>query len=404
MLTESHITIIKSTIPLLEQAGPELTKYFYQRMFNQHPELQHIFNMSHQHSGRQQVALFEALAAYAKNIDNLAALTTAVERIANKHTTFNIQADHYAIVGTHLIETLRELAPEAFTADVEAAWAAAYQFLAQIFIGREAEIYQQNGARQGGWSGGREFKLIIKSIESELISSFVFEPIDGAKVLDFKPGQYIGIEVQPLGADYKEMRQYSLSASPNGRTYRISVKRETSKLDFTAETGVAAESKPGVVSHFLHNDLKLGDTVTLYAPAGDFFLVDKQTPVTLISAGVGQTPMLSMLNTLSEQAYGHPVQFLHACENARQHAFSTWVTELTQRHSWEQKVWYNDELSDTAAHGLMDLTSVNLPVDTGNFYLCGPLGFMQFIKQQLLGLNVSANRIHYEVFGPHEAF
>ncbi|WP_425393313.1 globin domain-containing protein [Colwellia piezophila] len=98
--------------------------------------------MANQHSGRQQVALFEAIAAYAKNIENLAILTTAIERIAQKHTSFNIKAPHYAIVGHHLIETLRELAGETFTADVEEAWTAAYQFLAQIFIDREAELYQ----------------------------------------------------------------------------------------------------------------------------------------------------------------------------------------------------------------------------------------------------------------------
>ena len=132
MLTDKHIDIIKSTIPLLENAGPALTGHFYQRLFSHNPELQDIFNMANQHSGRQQVALFEAIAAYAKNIENLAVLTTAVERIAQKHTSFNIKAPHYAIVGHHLIETLRELASEAFTADVEEAWTKAYQFLAQI--------------------------------------------------------------------------------------------------------------------------------------------------------------------------------------------------------------------------------------------------------------------------------
>eukprot|EP00487_Bulimina_marginata_P007364 TRINITY_DN28367_c0_g1_i1.p1 TRINITY_DN28367_c0_g1~~TRINITY_DN28367_c0_g1_i1.p1 ORF type:complete len:103 (+),score=17.95 TRINITY_DN28367_c0_g1_i1:55-363(+) len=98
MLNNAHIEIIKSTIPLLESAGPALTQHFYQRMFTHNPELKDIFNMTHQRTGRQGVALFEAIAAYAKNIENLAALTTAVERIAQKHTSFNIQPEHYQIV------------------------------------------------------------------------------------------------------------------------------------------------------------------------------------------------------------------------------------------------------------------------------------------------------------------
>ena len=140
MLTDKHIAIIKTTIPLLENAGSAMTTHFYQRLFVHNPELQDIFNMSNQHTGRQQVALFEAIAAYAKNIENLSALTTAVERIAQKHTSFNIQAEHYAIVGQHLIETLRELAPEAFTSNVEEAWTSAYQFLAGIFIVKPSYI------------------------------------------------------------------------------------------------------------------------------------------------------------------------------------------------------------------------------------------------------------------------
>ena len=130
--------------------------------------------MANQHSGRQQVALFEAIAAYAKNIENLAVLTAAVERIAQKHTSFNIKAPHYAIVGHHLIETLRELASDAFTPNVEEAWTKAYQFLAQIFVNREAELYQERGDTLGGWRDARAFNLVEKKIESKLVTSFIF--------------------------------------------------------------------------------------------------------------------------------------------------------------------------------------------------------------------------------------
>ena len=157
MLSNQHIEVVKSTIPLLESAGPALTEHFYQRMFNHNPELKDIFNMTHQKSGRQSVALFEAIAAYAKNIENLSALTDAVERIAHKHTSFNIQAEHYQIVGHHLIETLRELASDAFTPQVEEAWTAAYLFLAQIFIDREGELYLQRKQAVGGWKNARRF-------------------------------------------------------------------------------------------------------------------------------------------------------------------------------------------------------------------------------------------------------
>ena len=390
MLTDKHIEIIKSTIPLLENAGSAMTAHFYQRMFFHKPELQNIFNMANQHNGRQQVALFEAIAAYAKNIENLSALTMAVERIAQKHTSFNIQAEHYAIVGHHLIETLRELATKAFTADVEDAWTNAYQFLANIFINRETELYQQRLANTGGWQGARAFKVIDKVIESELVKSFIFAPVDQQAVIGFTPGQYLGLEVKITEKDYKEIRQYSLSDKPNGKSYRISVKRE--------QQGV-----PGKVSNYLHDAINVGDEVKLYPPAGDFFFVDRQTPTVLISAGVGITPMQGMLETLAESKHTQPVHFLHACESSEQHSFSQRTHELINKNKWQQNIWYknDDKQQKHINQGMMDLTSVELPTEKGNFYLCGPIGFMQVAKQQLLSLGVVEGNIHYEVFGPH---
>lgn len=397
MLNNQHIDIIKSTIPLLESAGPELTVYFYQRMFSHNPELKDIFNMTHQETGRQSVALFEAIAAYAKNIDNLAALTTAVERIAQKHTSFNIQPEHYQIVGHHLIETLRELAPDAFTKEVEEAWTAAYLFLAKVFIDREAELYLQRKQAIGGWQNARQFKLVSKKVESSLVISFTFEAVDGGPVLDYVPGQYIGIELTPKGCEYKEIRQYSLSQAPNGNSYRISVKRE----------GVDTEYK-GLVSNFLHDFVNEGDTVELYAPAGDFFYKERNKPVTLISAGVGVTPMQSMLEYLNEQGKSEAVSYLHACEDESQHSFSERVANITQSNGWHAKTWYNNPKSEeeSTATGLMNLGefSEDKAFKENDFYICGPIGFMKNIVEQLDHLNISRDQVHYEVFGPHANF
>nr|WP_258174163.1 NO-inducible flavohemoprotein [Vibrio sp. V01_P9A10T6] len=392
MLNNQHIAIVKSTIPLLESAGPALTAHFYQRMFTHNPELKDIFNMTHQHTGRQGVALFEAIAAYAKNIENLAALTSAVERIAQKHTSFNIQPEHYQIVGHHLIETLRELAADAFTPDVEAAWTAAYLFLAQVFIDREGELYLQRKQAIGGWENAREFVLQDKVKESEFVTSFIFEPADGKAVLDYQVGQYIGVELKPEGAPYSEIRQYSLSQKPNGKNYRISVKRE----------GVDTEH-PGTVSNYLHDYVEKGSRVKLYAPAGDFFYVEKLAPVVLISAGVGATPMQAILQQLASVGKKE-VTYLHACNNLSQHSFIDETATLMAVHpSWQQVVWYLEGEQTPAKKGSMILHEVceKLPLTQGDFYICGPVGFMQFIVEQLELLGVARERIHYEVFGPH---
>ncbi|QBY05349.1 NO-inducible flavohemoprotein [Thalassotalea sp. HSM 43] len=394
MLTTQDIRIVKSTVPLLEAGGTAITDHFYQRMFNHNPELQDIFNMSNQHTGRQKLALFEAIAAYAKNIDNIAVLKHAVERIANKHTSFHIQPKDYDIVGHHLIETLRELLPEQFTEEVESAWTKAYGVLANVFIDREEQLYQDRENSKGGWRGKRAFAVVDKIQESELVTSFVFEPVDQQAVMDYQPGQYIGIELKPNTSNHIEIRQYSLSTAANGKQYRISVKREQGQIQ-------------GLMSNYLHDHIQVGDLLDLHPPAGDFFFIDKQQPVVLISAGVGVTPMQAMLDTLAAQGYQQQVSYLHACENAQQHSFNSHTQSICQQHGWQHFTWYNqdvpagDTLGENIATGFMDFSQVSLPLSQGDFYLCGPLGFMEFAKQQLLNLGVSEERIHYEVFGPH---
>ncbi len=109
MLDAQTIATVKATIPLLVETGPKLTAHFYDRMFTHNPELKEIFNMSNQRNGDQREALFNAIAAYASNIENPAALLPAVEKIAQKHTSFQIQPEQYNIVGTHLLATLDEM-------------------------------------------------------------------------------------------------------------------------------------------------------------------------------------------------------------------------------------------------------------------------------------------------------
>ena len=391
MLSDKTIEIVKSTVPLLAQAGTVVTDHFYKRLFSHNPELKNIFNMANQDTGRQQFALFNALAAYAQNIDNLAVLKEALTRINHKHTSLNILPEHYPIVGAHLIGTLKELLPEQFTPDVEYAWREAYGVLADICITEEAALYEHSKNKHGGWAGTRQFEITNKQAESELVTSFTLTPVDGEAVITHKPGQYLGIKVKPEGAEYEEIRQYSISQKSNAKNYRISVKKEL-------------QPQPGMVSNYLHS-LEQGTIVELYPPAGDFFLRNNTSPVVLISAGVGQTPMLAMLETLLSDNSNQEIMYLHACENTQQHSFSKYLYDLTAQNNHLKTItWFNQATEGADFTGLMNLNAVQaqLPLSNGDFYLCGPAGFMAFIKKQLLELGVKNEQIHYEVFGPHE--
>ncbi|MFP2515512.1 NO-inducible flavohemoprotein [Buttiauxella agrestis] len=394
MLDAQTIAVVKSTIPLLAATGPKLTAHFYDRMFSHNPELKEIFNMSNQRNGDQREALFNAICAYATNIENLAVLLPAVEKIAQKHTSFQIKPEQYDIVGGHLLATLDEMFSPG--QEVLDAWGKAYGVLAGVFINREAEIYQDNAAKNGGWEGTRAFRIVAKEPQSTLITSFEFEPVDGKSVADYQPGQYLGVWLKPEGFPHQEIRQYSLTRKADGKSYRIAVKREDL----------------GQVSSWLHNHAQVGDEVHLAAPAGDFFMdVNAQTPVTLISAGVGQTPMLAMLDTLAKTQHAAQVNWFHAADHSDVHAFADEVTLLgAQLPRFESHVWYREPSENCRAQakfdseGLMDLVALESKISAPDiqFYLCGPVSFMRFAAEQLVKLGIEQSRIHYECFGPHK--
>ncbi|MBY6186763.1 NO-inducible flavohemoprotein [Marinobacter hydrocarbonoclasticus] len=392
MLDRRTIEIVKSTLPLLAEAGPALTAHFYQRMFKHNPELKEVFNLSHQHNGRQPAALFDAIAAYGSHLEDLSALTAAVERIAHKHTGFLIEPAQYAIVGEHLLATLRELGGEAVTDEVIEAWGKAYGLLAQVFIDREAALYQEAAEQHGGWQGTRRFRIHRKVVESSQITSFELVPEDGKPVAHYLPGQYLSLKLSHPSLPHTEIRQYSLSEMANGQRLRITVKRD------------------GQVSSLLHDHFHQGDTLEVIPPAGDFVLnADSATPVTLISAGVGLTPMWAMLESRMADAQAQTL-WLHACDNGAHHALKAPLqAQLAKANQLEARVWYREPIEsdrpgeDYQHRGLMDLSAVaeTLPKQ-GEYYLCGPQPFMASVVEQLRALGVNDAQIHYELFGPHQ--
>ena len=141
MLSKEQIELVTTTVPVLREHGVALTSHFYKRMLSHNPELMQVFNMGHQRAGFQQQALAGAVLTYAENIENLKPLLGAVAHIANKHVSVGIRAEHYPIVGKHLIASIKEVLGEAATPELIDAWTAAYTQLADILIGAEKNIY-----------------------------------------------------------------------------------------------------------------------------------------------------------------------------------------------------------------------------------------------------------------------
>lgn len=395
MLDPNVRQTVKATAPVLETHGVDLTRHFYARMFMHNPELREIFNQGHQRSGAQQQALAMAVAAYARHIDDPSVLMPVLERIAHKHVSLGIRAEHYGIVGRHLLASIGEVLGAAATPEVIDAWARAYGQLADVLIGLESSLYQAASEQPGGWTGWRTFRVVRKQPESDEITSFELAPADGGSVPPFRPGQYVSVRVVVPELGHRQPRQYSLSDAPGKGHLRISVKREEG----------LADQPLGMVSNHLHRHLAEGDVIEVAPPAGDFFLhEDRDTPVVLISAGVGITPMMAMLEHLHAQGSSRPVRFFHAARHAGVQAFAPRVRELVQALP-DGAAWIVHEEAGAAgegalhdAAGRLDLGQQALPANADH-YVCGPQGFMAAQIAALRARGVPQERIHAEAFG-----
>jgi len=390
MLTNAQRDLIKATVPLLESGGEALTTHFYRMMLSEHPEVRPLFNQAHQASGDQPRALANGVLMYARHIDRLEALGPLVRQVVNKHVALQILPEHYPIVGGCLLRAIREvLGAEIATDAVIDAWAVAYQQLADIFIGAEEQLYTENAAAPGGWRGARSFRVARKVVESAEITSFHLVPVDGGALLDHQPGQYIGMRLLLDGEEVR--RNYSLSALANGREYRISVKREVG----------------GRVSNHLHDKVQVGDELELFPPSGEFTLSASDKPLALISAGVGITPALAMLDAARHS--GRPIHFIHCARNAEVHAFRDWVDAHAAEHPQiRHYVCYSEpregDRADASGFLSRDLLEQWLPAERDlDAYFLGPKPFMAQVKRHLLALGVPAEQSRYEFFGPASA-
>jgi nitric oxide dioxygenase len=390
MISDISRPYIDASVPVLRQHGVAITTLFYANMLAEHPELTRIFNMGNQASGAQQQSLASAVFVYAANIGNPAALGPVVTRIVHKHVSIGIRAEHYPIVGHHLLGAIAATLGDAATPPLLDAWKEAYNALAKVLIEAEAAMYSTAGIEPGET---RPMRVTDVVRESANVLSIRFVADDGQPLPDFKPGQYVSVAVD-LPGNRRQLRQYSLSDKPGVGSFRISVKRED------AEGATPA----GEISNWLHANVAVGTVLQVSHPFGEFTPdTEGDGPIVLLSAGVGITPMVASLKRIAEVAPGRRVIFAHAARDAAHHALRADVDALRAAMPNLSVVTFHEEAGDAGnvVKGRMALDRLpSWPREEANVYLCGPHKFMQAQWLALLDAGVPAPRLHREVFGP----
>lgn len=412
-LAPEHEEIVRATLPAVGARIDEIAPRFYERMFAAHPELlRDLFNRGNQAQGAQQKALAASVATYATLLvtPDAPSPRDLLGRIGHKHASLGLTEDKYPIVHEHLMAAIVEvLGADVVTPEVAAAWDAVYWHMANTLISFEKGLYADAGVAPGDVF--RTVRVAERIDEEGSVATFVLVARDGEDELGgFTPGQYVSVGVK-LQDGARQLRQYSLSDAPGDGRWRISVKR--------VDAGVTTPA--GEVSAWLHTNLTAGDDLQVTLPYGDLTLdTSATTPVVLVSAGIGATPMLGMLRHIVKHQPDRRVSVLHADQDARDAAL---VEEIVQNveslpadSGSHLRLWFEEGLqekigtfesdrqrraSERAAEGLMSLERVEITGDA-EVYLCGSNGFLQAVRTQLAAGGIDGERVHYELFSPND--
>ncbi len=241
------------------------------------------------------------------------------------------------------------------------------------------------------WQGYRNLRVVAKRLETASVVSLELDAEDGAPLPSALPGQFVTLRLEPADGEPPLIRSYSLSGSSTDPHYRISVKVEPH----------------GATGRYLHTAVDVGDRIKVAAPRGKFTLAEGAIAVTLVSAGIGVTPVLAILHALHDSHSTRDIWWLHAARNSAEHAFAEEARSLlATMPTARSRVWYSrpgtgdrpgtdyDEFGHISASGIVASGAAL----NGDFYLCGPAGFLTTIRTSLDTLGVPSSHVHSEAF------
>jgi ferredoxin-NADP reductase len=231
-----------------------------------------------------------------------------------------------------------------------------------------------------------------KRRESEDVVSLALAPPQAEPLALPEAGQFVVLRLKPDPLAAPLLRSYSLAGAPDTSAYRIGVKREPH----------------GLASAYLHDCVEVGDPLDVSAPRGSFVLQPGTEPLVLLSAGIGVTPMLAILHALAASRSSRRIRWIYGARDGAHHPFAEEARRLfAALPNVTAEIRYSRPRSglDHGAPGRVTmrlLEDLGVPCD-GQFYLCGPAGFLRDLSTGLRACGVAADHVHAEIFGPGEA-
>lgn len=387
--------VFRASLPSLERHQKAIIVNFYNKLFNESPS---ILSDSNDLEDQQKMVIADAIFTAMKNMDLIRFLLNKEEGFNNfVNLQLPIQPEQYPLVGDYLLAAMIEEVE--VTDEIKKAWKQVFEAVLEALVQNNDQNKTVTKSNLIDEDGFRKLIVEKKVIESDLVISLYLKAMDEFPLDAFEPGQHVRIKVRLPEEEDTHIRYFSLSDSPEKDYYRVTIKKDLPK-----EEGILTPT------NYLYDVIKEGDTIYVSAPAGSFILEQElDTPVVLLSGGVGMTPLVSMLNAIVAKQPHRPVTFIHATTNSKTHSFRSYLKELEAKHDNVRTITFYDSPtdedrvgSDFNVKGYVTLKSLKqyLPNNTAHFYFCGPTPFMKAVYSSLKEWGVPKERIHYEYFGP----
>lgn len=392
-LSPESEAVVKATAGVVAEHAEQITKVFYPDMFAAHPELTRTFNMANQAVGEQPKALAASVVAYALSLIDPDApdFTPVMQRIAHKHVSLGIQAQEYTIVGHHLLKAVGAVLGDAVTPEVASAWDEVYWLFGTMLIAEEAKLYALGGTDPDHpW---RKYTIVERVEETADVFSLALKPVEG-ELPEHRTGQYVALGVDLPGGK-RQPRQYTISNGAGQDVFQVTI-RCVHGVDGVPD---------GQVSTWLYENARVGMELDVSQPAGDVVLDDSDSPLVLISAGIGVTPMAAVLEDVTVRQPRRQVLVLHADQaHETQALYASMRKRIEFLENATSQVWYERDAESAptirpARAGYMMLDDIDVPTEA-KVFMCGPLEFMRGVRKSLLDKGVHPENIGYEVFGP----
>jgi NAD(P)H-flavin reductase/truncated hemoglobin YjbI len=361
--------LLKESWSLVEDRQDKVAGYFYARMFLSHPQLRDLFPVQ---MDVQRTRLLGAIVTAIQSVEDPERSNEYLGCLGRDHRKFQVTPEHYADVGTALLEALRNFAGEQWSLEYDQAWRDAYQTISERMIaGAEAE------SDPPLWHA----EVLTHERRSRDIAVFTCRPMEP---LRYRAGQYVSVE---CGYQPRLWRTFSIANAP----------RDSGELDFH----VRALGGTGWVSGALVRRLKPGDMIRLAAPMGSMTLDRKSTrDIVCVAGGTGLAPIKALIQEITRYNRTRWVHLFVGARNRDDLYDLDELNALAATYPWLSVIpACSEDDGFPGEHGdISDVVSGYGPWREHDFFVSGPAAMVRATLRSLGELQVPSVRIRYDSF------